>query len=157
MPRNAGKLPCGIAGCKAWAVRGSDPPRCSPHSGRAGAPPDNTNHQTHGYYTGVLHPDEASGLLDTVPTTLDAEILITRAALRRLSQMLTTGATPGPDPKPLTAEDYARFIGLVFQGAGAVSRLLRAQAALPGNSTEFEQVMKKALEELGPELGGQFT
>jgi hypothetical protein len=43
MPRNTDKVPCGIAGCKAWAVHGSDPPRCSPHSGRASAPPGNTN------------------------------------------------------------------------------------------------------------------
>jgi hypothetical protein len=31
MPRNPNKTPCSVPGCRAWAIRGSDPPRCSPH------------------------------------------------------------------------------------------------------------------------------
>ena len=81
MPPNPYRVPCGIPGCRAWAVHGSDPPRCSPHSGRAGAPPGDTRHLTHGYYTSVLRPDETAGLSETVAaTTLDSEILMTRAA-----------------------------------------------------------------------------
>ncbi len=39
--------------CRAWAVRGTQPPRCAPHGGgRApvGAPPGNQNARTHRYY-----------------------------------------------------------------------------------------------------------
>jgi len=35
MPRNPDKTPCSVDGCRAWAIRGSDPPLCSPH--RTGA------------------------------------------------------------------------------------------------------------------------
>ena len=39
--------------CRAWAVRGTQPPRCAPHGGgRApvGAPSGNQNARSHGYY-----------------------------------------------------------------------------------------------------------
>ena len=29
--------------CRAWAIRGSDPPRCAAHSGKVGAPSGNQN------------------------------------------------------------------------------------------------------------------
>jgi hypothetical protein len=154
MPRNTDKVPCGIPGCRAWAVRGSDPPRCSPHSGRAGAPPGNTNHFIHGYYTAVVPPEEVEGLSDSAfASTLDAEILIARAALRRLFQIICAGSTPGPTPKPLTAEDYARFIGLTFAGAGTIARLLRIRVALPHKLSDFEQMMEEILRDVGKELG----
>ena len=35
MPRNPAKTPCSVDGCRAWAIRGSDPPLCSPHRTRA--------------------------------------------------------------------------------------------------------------------------
>ena len=40
--------------CRAWAVVGSDPPRCAPHGGGArpvGAPPNNRNAEKHGLYS----------------------------------------------------------------------------------------------------------
>ena len=47
--------------CRAWAVRGSDPPRCAPHGGgrwRIGALDDNTNALKHGVYAASsLLPD----------------------------------------------------------------------------------------------------
>ena len=49
--------------CRAWAVRGSDPPRCSPHGGGAapvGAPPGNQNALTHGFYARVQIPAASS-------------------------------------------------------------------------------------------------
>ncbi|MDF1515787.1 MAG: hypothetical protein P1S60_18415 [Anaerolineae bacterium] len=39
--------------CRAWAVPGTDPPRCAPHGGagaKPGAPVGNQNALTHGYY-----------------------------------------------------------------------------------------------------------
>jgi hypothetical protein len=131
MPRNHNKTPCSVPGCRAWAVRGSDPPRCSPHSAQTGAPPANDNRFVHGFYASVLHPEDLAALAgDAAEPSLDPEIAIVRLALRRILRMLVTGTTPGPNPLPLTADDYARFIGLTFQGAGALSRPLRAGHAL---------------------------
>ena len=45
--------------CRAWAVRGSDPPRCAPHGGgtaRVGAPKANQNARKHGYYATLTAP-----------------------------------------------------------------------------------------------------
>jgi hypothetical protein len=68
--------------------------------------------------------------------------------------MLVTGTTPGPNPQPLTAVDYARFIGLTFHGAGALSRLLRAGRALsPGLSDPLAAALNQALDEIGREQG----
>jgi hypothetical protein len=68
--------------------------------------------------------------------------------------MLVTGQTPGPDPRPLDAHDYARFVGLAFQGAGTISRLLRANHAVGGDQpSEFERVMDAALDQLSTQWG----
>jgi hypothetical protein len=42
--------------CRAWALRGSEPPLCAAHSGKVGAPPGNKNAQTHGYYSRQVVP-----------------------------------------------------------------------------------------------------
>lgn len=45
--------------CRAWAVRGSHPPRCAPHGGGAapvGAPTGNQNARTHGFYARTRLP-----------------------------------------------------------------------------------------------------
>ncbi len=151
MPRNPHKTRCSVPGCRAWARRGSQPPLCSAHAGdRVGAPPGNQNRRIHGFYATTLHPQELSDLATCASaTTLDAEIAITRVALRRIFGMLLTGLTPGPNPRPLDAHDYARFVGLAFQGAGAISRLLRARHALsPGDPGEVHVPMGAILDQL---------
>jgi hypothetical protein len=202
MPRNPFKTRCSVPGCRAWAIRGSDPPICSPHrsskssSGQAarpepsrgacpepergacaepsrgacsepeqgacaerkrsvGAPPGNQNHFIHGFYATSLHPDEQARLLAPEGiTSLDAEIALTRAALDRIYEMLTTGTTPGPNPQPLDAQDYARFIGLAFRGANTVARLLSTRMALGGDPTDaFSVIRDQVLDELGAKWG----
>ena len=162
MPRNPDKMPCSVPDCRAWAIRGSDPPLCSAHTHgkacpesnrRIGAPPGNRNNFTHGFYARTLHPDDLA-LLDegAIDTSLDEEILIIRIALRRLQLMIVTGTTLGPSPQRLDAHDYARFIGLTFQGTNTLSRLLRVRHDLPGND-RFMQVMDDALDALSEEWG----
>jgi hypothetical protein len=155
MPRNPEKTPCTVPGCRAWAIRGSDPPRCSPHSSRAGAPPANHNHLVHGFYATTLHPQELADLAAYAgDTTIDAEIAIARIALRRIMGMLLTGFSPGPEPRPLDTLDYARFAGLAFQGAAVVSRLLRARHDLGGDrSDSIQAIFDEALAELTEEWG----
>ena len=108
MPKNPNKARCQHPGCRAWAVRDSSPPLCAAHGGRkGGAPPGNQNALTHGFYASTLTPYELADL-DVIgqlagDTTLDAEVVITRIALRRLLHMFQTGTTPGPEPQPLAA------------------------------------------------------
>ena len=172
MPRNPNKTPCSVPGCRAWAIRGSDPPTCSPHrhatalpetgdsqadpgQPRVGAPPGNQNRLVHGFYATVLDPQDRADLVAcAADPTLDAEIVVARVALRRILGMLLTGRTPGADGAPLTAWDYARCAGLAFQGAGAVSRLLRARQSLTGGlEGALGSAMGQALKELGEEWG----
>ncbi len=135
MPRNPNKTPCGIPGCRAWAIRaaspdGPDPPQCSPHrhssSNKGRILSDNE---------GCPHP----------------------LALRRILAMLLTGVTAGPKPTPLDAQDYARFAGLAFQGAGTVSRLLRARQTLSGDTDPLQGFLHQALKEIGEEWGGELV
>jgi hypothetical protein len=178
MPRNPHKTLCAVPGCRAWAVRGSDPPRCAPHrhaaslacpestgdvlrvepaepGPRVGAPPGNQNRLVHGFYAEALHPRELADLGScAADSTLDAEIAVTRVALRRILGMLLTGVTPGPNPHPLDAQDYARFVGLAFQGASTISRLLRARHDLPGDEP-MTTFLDQILDDLGSEWGIQ--
>jgi hypothetical protein len=161
MPRNPSKRRCAVPGCRACevrlrmgAMRESDPPHCSPHSGQAGAPEGNQNRLVHGFYATAVHPEELGDLaIDASGASLQAEIAITRIALRRIFGMLVTGQTPGPDPRPLEVQDYARFVGLAFQGAGAISRLLRANHAVGGQTSDIPHAIESALDELGAQWG----
>jgi hypothetical protein len=186
MPRNPFKTRCSVPGCRAWAIRGSDPPLCSPHRSRkaspdqeacpdlgqgahpepsrgacperergVGAPPGNQNHFIHGFYATSLSPDEQARLLAPEGvTSLDAEIALTRAALDRIHNMPTTGLTPGPNPQPLDAQDYARFIGLAFRGSNTVARLLSTRMALGGAPTDaFSVTVDKVLDDLSAKWG----
>ena len=154
MPRNPDKRPCTVPGCNAWAIRASDPPRCSPHSRMEVLPAEDHNHRAHEFYSTAVHPEELADLTNhACDTTLVAEIAITRIALRRVFGMLVTGQTPGSDPRPLEALDYARFVGLAFQGAGTISRLLRANHAVGGQTSEIPRAIAAALDVLGPQWG----
>jgi hypothetical protein len=179
VPRNPNKIRCSVPGCRAWAMRGSNPPRCSPHRNhldleglgppdpgapansalakqpRPGAPPGNQNRLIHGFYARPRQlPDQQGRDPYAVDNSLDREIIAARVALDRILEMLHTGVTPGPDPTPLSAADYARYAGLTFQGASAISRLLRARQTLEGDQGgALSRIVDLALDGLGQELG----
>ncbi len=68
--------------------------------------------------------------------------------------MLMTGVTPGPNPQPLDAQDYACLIGLAFRGSNTVARLLSTRMALGGKPTDaFSVTTDKVLDELGAKWG----
>ena len=136
--------------CRAWAIRGSDPPLCSAHAGRnvgAGAPLGNQNARTHGFYAAAFTAPEVARLLAGAGgTSLDAEIVCARIALHRILHHLTAVS---PDRHP---RDYIRFATLVLQGARTVSRLLRDNHALGGTPPgELAAILDRALEELTEE------
>lgn len=156
MPRNPNKTRCSIPGCKAWAIRNtnpgaSDPPLCAPHSpGRTGAPIANQNRRTHGFYSRYLHPQELADLAAYASdNTLDAEVALARVATRRLLTILDTGTMPGPNSQPLTPIDYLRCIGLTFRGVGLLSRLLRIRHELGSDEpSPFLAALSEALDRM---------
>ena len=153
--------------CKAWAIRGSDPPRCSAHAGRnagAGAPPGNQNRRTHGFYASALLPEELADLVAcSGDMTLDDEIAIARVTLRRILALLSADRVHrGPEysraPEGTTVEmtpvDYARLAALLLAGARTVARLLRDKRALSGEAADgVAGAIAQALDELSTELG----
>ena len=163
MPCNPDKTRCSIPDCRAWSIRGSDPPLCSPHSRKARVPEGNQNRLVHGYYSSTVSRQELDDLaVDAADTTLNAEIAITRVALRRILGILLSGHTPGSacavcgEPRPLDAYHYARFSALAFQGAGTIARLLRARQALGGDHDDaIPAWMHQTLDELGADWGIQ--
>jgi hypothetical protein len=103
--------------CRAWAVRSSDPPRCASHSGLAGAPPDNKNAETHGFYSRPALPIEG----------IDDVILELQARMTRLCEHMD---------KADELEDYERLFALFAQSTNRLGRLLRDQKALSGKAID---------------------
>jgi hypothetical protein len=155
MPRNPSARRCSALNpdgrpCRAWAIRGSDPPLCSAHAGRnvgAGAPPGNQNRRSHGFYATAFDPGEvAAALDDDTFFALQSEIACARIALRRVLAYLVSDDLP-----PL---DYLKVAALAFQGVRTIARLLRDNQALGGQpSSELQAAIDSALDELGAEWG----
>jgi hypothetical protein len=61
---------------------------------------------------------------------LDAVIRVARSALGHLVTMLETGASLGPEPCPLTAEDHVLLIGLIFEGVSVIVDLFDMKHSL---------------------------
>lgn len=132
MQRCSATTPKGIP-CKAWATRNSDPPRCAAHANgsRAGAPPGNTNAQTHGAYS---TPD--------LPT-------ITAQLARRLDQLAAYIDGHLDDLEPA---DYARLGTLQGQLVSRLARLIRDQSA-GGDTPALATAINEALDLIGAEIG----
>jgi hypothetical protein len=124
--------------CRAWAVRGSEPPRCAAHreDGPAvGAPVGNKNREIHGAYA---EPD-----LGPEPSL--AEVI---ADLKRTLQRVRLAISECTDPKDLMA--WADLQGRL---SSRIGRLERDQAALGGGQDDFWSVLDQVLDEVGDELG----
>jgi hypothetical protein len=157
MPRNPNKTHCSVEGCRAWAIRDSDPPLCAPHTpGKTGAPPGNGNALTHGFYAGALRPEDLEGIdPGAAVTSLLDEILRVRAAMCHIEEILITGGIPGKDLRPLAVVDYARFISLLLQSANTLTRLVRVHNSLRSNDIDeiLAEIFGAALDDLSEEWG----
>jgi hypothetical protein len=120
----------------------------------AGAPLANQNRRTHGFYGTVLTRQELADL-DTysADTPLDAEIACARVALRRIADFFCSIDPTQHDERCLTAADYARLAGLVFQGVRTVARLVSIRSKLDPGPDVLEAAMHAALDELSEEWG----
>jgi hypothetical protein len=133
----------------AWAVRGTDPPRCSPHGGGqrpVGAPPGNTNAWVHGMYAARKVALET---IDEIITDLAEK----QAAI---SEYIMDNLT---DPESrVTADRLIKIIELHGRNASRLGRLLRDRRALSGDAADgISAAIAQALEELQTELGTQLV
>ena len=166
MPRNPNKTPCSVEGCKAWAVRDSDPPICAPHAsrkagseteGRFGAPEGNQNALIHGFYADYSQPVDLEELrkeleAGIVDVSLDSEIRITRDILCRLLGIISTGTTPGPNPRPVDDGAYCHYFQLVLHCLNTLRRLIHTRQTLPERDG-FQAIIDAALDDLSEEWG----
>jgi len=137
--------------CRAWAVRGSDPPRCSAHGGgRApvGAPPGNQNARTHGFYA---HDAAPLPDLGDIPDSIAKVIRDLAVKQARLSKIINGK----PDSEDILI--LARLLQLHAQTASRLGRLLRDERALSGEAADgISAAIAQALNELSTELGTDF-
>jgi hypothetical protein len=128
---------CGIDGCRAWAVRGSEPLRCAAHGGASspvGAPKGNKNRQTHGAYAAPVEIHDISDVVSDL-----------QRKMGKLSAMIDGCEDP---------ELVLRLMGLHSQMASRLGRLERDKRALDGKAADsLLQAIGKALDEISTELG----
>jgi hypothetical protein len=136
--------------CRAWAVRGSQPPRCAAHGGgRApvGAPRHNQNARTHGFYATDASPPSPHH-----ECTIDHII----ADLHRKQQRLSRYIDERMDDLP--PADLARFYRIHAQSASRLGRLLRDREILTGGPMAgISEAIEQAMIELSQELGTDLT
>jgi hypothetical protein len=130
--------------CRAWAVRGTDPPLCAAHGGseiRSGAPPGNQNARKHGYYAAGELPDECS--IDAIIDNLYQRQLHLD---EYIDQVLAGGS--------VSIEELAHLLRIHGQNASRLGRLLRDRRALSGDAADgISGAIAQALDELSNELG----
>jgi len=123
--------------CRAYAVDGTDPPRCAPHGGGkapVGAPAGNKNAQTHGAYSESI-------------TLEDALRGLTRR-IRNLEKYLDDRQ------EDLTSEERVNLVTLYSNLLGRLGRLMRDQRAISGEAADgIAGAIAQALDELSTELG----
>jgi hypothetical protein len=118
--------------CRAWAVRGTDPPRCSAHRPIVlkKAPETGDEEGGDGFYERTYTLEELTDLVKgAMDHSLDDELTAARVALRRVMERLH-------DEMP--ADPFARLVGLVFKGAETVVRLLQAQHVLDDLTSDMD-------------------
>lgn len=142
MPRCASEKKDGKP-CKAWAVRGTDPPLCAAHGGvaaRIGAPPGNKNAERHGAYSSENEP------------ALDLQDLIRTLTRRLLGLDAYIGRKEREGELPV--DELFKLYELHSRMAARLGRLMAVQHKVqPGESSELLRAIDAALAEVGPQLG----
>lgn len=155
MARQSRNIPCSHTtkagnACRAWAASGTDPPACAAHAGltvNAGAPLDNQNARTHGFYAQTLSEQELADLvIYAADMSLDDEIACARVALRRTLEFIRQ------DPDQLDRADFLHAAGLIFQGTRTIALLLLDRRALHAESADaFHSFINQVLDEVNKE------
>lgn len=136
--------------CRAWAVQGSDPPRCAAHRDiqRPVTPEAGTN----------CEPEQVSAEPDFYPrdpteVTIDGAIAGLADKMRRLDAIIAGyDKVQGSDWPPDSV--LIRLFGLYTLASSRLSRLLRDRRALSGQAADgFTGAIAQALDELSTEWG----
>jgi hypothetical protein len=141
--------------CKAWAVHGTDPPRCAAHGGGkapVGAPPGNRNAETHGFYSQPRTDARSCVSCVSTPASIDDIFNGLAEKQAQLDRYITDNL---PD---LDAEVVIKLLGLYAQNASRLSRILRDRAAITGETAdELDDAISEALRLASHELGVDLT
>jgi hypothetical protein len=135
--------------CRAWAVHGTNPPRCQAHANLSdvGASGSAAEEEPSFYQRQLTSKEVADLVAHAGEGTLTDEIAINRIILRRLLTVLR-------ENEALTMQDLTNVAPLVFRGTRAVARLLRQERALSGEAADgIAGAIGKALDELSTEIG----
>ena len=143
--------------CRAWAIRGSDPPRCAAHredvrepqpSGRASVEASNDG----GSKAGHKNRDTHDFYVQPVRDLRDIDDVVEDLLLKQtqLSAFIEEKVAEGE----MAVKEMARLLALHGQNAVRIGRLLRDQRALSGKSADgLLEAIGAALDELSTELG----
>jgi hypothetical protein len=125
--------------CRAWAVPGTDPPRCSAHSGKTGgAPKGNQNARKHGGYAEPAGPS----------TSLERELEI---LTRQIEDVREYAQTRREELEPAEYRKHNALLGALISRKG---RLLRDRRALSGeDADELSRMFEDAARRLAAEKG----
>jgi hypothetical protein len=138
--RRCGATSANGSPCRAWAVRGSSPPRCSAHREHPawGAPPGNRHALKHGYYADELPEECTIGAI--IANLYQRQIQLDHY----IDHVLPTASI----------EEISHLLRIHGQNASRLGRLLRDRRALSGESSDgISGAIAQALDELGTELG----
>lgn len=130
--------------CRAWAVRGTDPPLCSAHRDHPnwGAPHGNDNALKHGYYADPDLPDDC-----TIDAVIDM-LYQKQIDLDAYIDAVLHGADVG-------LRDLAHLFSVHGQNASRLGRLLRDRRALSGDAADgISGAIARALDELSTQMDG---
>ncbi len=134
--------------CRAWAVHGSEPPRCAPHGGGskpAGAPLGNQNARKHGFYARADLPEDCS--IDVIIDHLYQRQVELNAYIE---DIVAAG--------DLSIQELVHLLKTFGQNASRLGRLLRDRRALTGDAADgISGAIAQALQELETELGTPLT
>ena len=128
--------------CRAWAVRGTEPPRCAPHGGGqapVGAPQGNQNARTHGFYARAeLAPNEPS------PEDWTIDTLIADYATRHFSLSRYVGRLLAEDN--VDHRELSRLLTLYGKSASRLRRLFEERHIQQQASERLRAVIARALQ-----------
>jgi hypothetical protein len=131
--------------CWAWAVHGTDPPRCAPHGGgesSVGAPKGNKNALTYGFYAHTDVPESGWTIDMLIADLSDKQAILSRY----ISQLF---ADEDADLKELM-----RPLRVHGMNASRLGRLHRDRLALRGTADEwYEKALNLSLDTLSEVLG----
>jgi hypothetical protein len=144
--------------CRAWAVGGSDPPRCAAHGGvKARANPASSVQTAPPPEEPPILPQEAerSRFYARDPEAVSIEQTIAGLVdkLARLDDIIASYQEARSEPGE--ADPYlVRLFSLYTQASSRLARLLEARQAMRGEiDDEITRAIAQALGEVGPKLG----